>query len=163
MFLLCLPREAKGDQAGRRRYLDKALAEDSSDIDVLIACYRLPDAPPEYHQKIRKLIEKAAADLPREDRRRARQCRELQPARLARGQYGRQPGRGPRGLKKSVELSPDAGGYYDTLGRVYFAKGDYPNAVKYQSKAAEMEPHSGQIAAAAGPVPQEAGREEEKP
>jgi hypothetical protein len=32
------------------------------------------------------------------------------------------------------------------LAHVYFAKGDYANAVAYQSKAVELEPHSGLIA-----------------
>ena len=49
-------------------------------------------------------------------------------------------------IQKAVELSPDNGAFYDTMGRVYYARGDYPNAVKYQSLAAELEPHSGLIA-----------------
>ena len=48
-------------------------------------------------------------------------------------------------VQKSIELGPDNGAYYDTMGRVYYARGDYPNAVKYQSQAAELEPHSGLI------------------
>ena len=52
--------------------------------------------------------------------------------------------------QKSLEIlregnDRDTGGYDDTLGRVYFAKGDYQNAVTYQTKAAELEPHSGLI------------------
>jgi len=35
---------------------------------------------------------------------------------------------------------------YDTLARVYYAKGDYENALKHQQKAVELEPHSGLIA-----------------
>ncbi len=46
---------------------------------------------------------------------------------------------------RSLDLRSDAAGYYDTLGRCYFAKGDFANAVQNQSKAAEMEPHSPQI------------------
>jgi tetratricopeptide (TPR) repeat protein len=46
---------------------------------------------------------------------------------------------------RSLDLRPDAAGYYDTLGRCYYAKGDYANAVSNQSKAVEMEPHSPQI------------------
>ena len=33
---------------------------------------------------------------------------------------------------------PEEGGYYDTLAHVYFGKGEYENAVKYQSKAAQL-------------------------
>ena len=46
---------------------------------------------------------------------------------------------------KSLEIRPDTGGYLDTLGRCYYAKGDLENAVKYQSKAVELDPHSQQI------------------
>ena len=46
---------------------------------------------------------------------------------------------------RSLELAPDTAGFLDTLGRCYYAKGDYENAVKHQTRAAELEPHSGQI------------------
>ena len=36
-------------------------------------------------------------------------------------------------------------GYLDTLGRCYYAVGDYANAVKFQSQAIELDPHSGQM------------------
>ena len=44
--------------------------------------------------------------------------------------------------QKSLELRPDAAGYLDTLGRCYYAKGDLENAIKYQSEAARLDPHS---------------------
>ena len=45
--------------------------------------------------------------------------------------------------KQSLELAPGVGGYYDTLAHVYaYGKKDYENAVKTQSKAAELEPRS---------------------
>jgi len=47
--------------------------------------------------------------------------------------------------RKAVEMSPDSGAYYDTLAHVYFGQGDFENAVKYQARAAELEPHSGMI------------------
>ena len=136
---------SQGDRAKQREYLDKALGEDSADLDVLIACYHLPDAAPDYRDKIRKLIRKAADDLHEainEDPEVATNYNQL--AWLV----GNTEGDLDEALqysKKSLELSPDAGGYYDTLAHVYFAKGDYDNAVKSQSKAAEMDPHSGQI------------------
>ena len=137
--------DAKGDQAKRREYLAKALADDPGDIDVLIGCYRLPDATREYRDKIRGLIEKAAADL--------RDKISDEPENAANyNQFawliGNTEGNQDEALqysKKSVELSPEAGGYFDTLARVYFAKHDYQSAVKYQTKAAELDPHSGQI------------------
>ena len=50
-----------------------------------------------------------------------------------------------RCARKSLELQPEEGGYYDTLAHVYFGKGDLENAVKYQTKAAQLDPHSGLI------------------
>ena len=44
-----------------------------------------------------------------------------------------------------MELSPTKAAIIDTLARVHFAKGDVEDAVKYQTKAAELEPHSGLI------------------
>ena len=44
--------------------------------------------------------------------------------------------------QKSLELQPDEPAYLDTLGHVYFGRGDLANAVKYQAKAVELEPHS---------------------
>jgi tetratricopeptide (TPR) repeat protein len=45
----------------------------------------------------------------------------------------------------SLEYVPNSAGYLDTLGRCYYAKQDYENAVKYQARAVALEPHSGQI------------------
>ena len=55
--------EANDDAAKQRAYLDKALAADPEDVDVLIACYRLPGQPPAYRAKIVDLIKKAAATM----------------------------------------------------------------------------------------------------
>ena len=46
---------------------------------------------------------------------------------------------------KSLEFNPDAAGYFDTLGRCYYAKGDIENALKYQAEAVRLDPHSGLI------------------
>lgn len=135
----------QGDPARHREYLDKALADDSSDIDVLIGCYRLPNTAAEFRQKILKLIDHAASDL--------RERISDEPDTAANyNQFawliGNTEGNLDEALqysRKSLELSPETGGYYDTLGRVCFARSDYENAVKYQSRALEFEPHSGQM------------------
>ena len=137
--------QAKGDRVKHREYLDKALAACPSDIDVLIACHKLPDVTPEYRQKILKFIEQAAADL-------REKISDVPDNPSNYNQFawliGNTEGNLDEALrysKKSLELTPDAGGYYDTLAHVYFTKGDYENAVKQQTKAAELDPHSGQI------------------
>jgi tetratricopeptide (TPR) repeat protein len=47
--------------------------------------------------------------------------------------------------QRSLEIRPDYPGYLDTLGRCYYAKGDFENAIKHQSQAVKLDPHSGQI------------------
>ncbi len=45
----------------------------------------------------------------------------------------------------SLDIRPQTAGYLDTLGRCYFAIKDYENAVRYQRRAAKLEPFSEQI------------------
>ncbi len=135
----------KGDRQKQRKYLEAAVAADPTDCDVLISCYRLPGADAAWHANTVNLIEKAADVL------RERIASEPEEA-IHYNQFawliGNTEGDFEEALKyskKSLELEPDAGGYYDTMGRVYYGKGDYENAVKTQTKAAEMDPHSGLI------------------
>ncbi len=135
--------QAKGDAAKARGLLEKALADNPSDVDVLIACYRLPDQTPQFHKKIQELI-RSAADAVREKI-------EDEPAEASNYNefawlVGNTEGDMDEALKfskQSLELAPGVGGYYDTLAHVYaFGKKDYENAVKTQSKAAELDPRS---------------------
>jgi tetratricopeptide (TPR) repeat protein len=45
--------------------------------------------------------------------------------------------------QKSLELRPNTAAYLDTLGRCYYAVGDLDNAIKTQTQAIKLEPHSG--------------------
>ena len=136
---------AKNDAAKQKKYLDKAIEVNPEDVDALIACYHLANQPAAYHTKIIGLVEKAAAKL--------HQAIAVDPdSPTPYNQYawlvGNTEGDFDEALRcsrKSLELQPEEGGYYDTLAHVYFGKGDYENAVKYQSKAAQLEPHSGLI------------------
>ena len=137
--------ETKRDAAKQREALNKALEINPEDIDVLIACHRLPGQPPEYRAKIAGLVEKAVEEF-------RDAIAEDPESAAAFNQYawlvGNTAGDLDNALKcslKSLELEPETGGYYDTLAHVYFAKGDYENAVKSQTKAAKLEPHSGVI------------------
>jgi len=138
--------QQQGNDAEFRKALDDALQADPSDVDVLIACFRVPHPTPEYRETIRENIRKAAADL----RAKIAEDQELaaQPANQFAWLVGNTEGDFDEALKfskLSLELEPDAGGYYDTLARVYYAKGDYENAVKNQTQAQELDPHSGLI------------------
>jgi tetratricopeptide (TPR) repeat protein len=129
-----------------RAQLDQGLDAFPTDIDVLIAAYRLPHSTPEYHRNILDLVRKAG-DKSREDI--AANPQEAINYNQLAWLIANTEGDFDEALKfsqTSLELSPGEGGYYDTLGRVCFARHDYDNAVKYQTKAAELEPHYGLIA-----------------
>ena len=143
---------ARGDRAAQIEYLDKALAEDPTEVDSLIAAFQLPGQTAERRAKIEGMVQKAV------------------------GHYRNQivqSGRGPdtaksaeslnqfawlvantkgdlddalRCSKRSLELGPNRGAYLDTLAHVYFARGEYEDAVRNQTRAAELDPHSGLIA-----------------
>jgi tetratricopeptide (TPR) repeat protein len=145
-FLAC-HWQAQGDQGKQRESLLKALVADTSDIDLLIAAFHMPDQQPEQQQKVRRLIDKEVADLREQIADNADDPTNYnQLAWLIANTVG-DLDEALRCSRASIEKSPDRdiGGYYDTLAHVYFAKKDYENAVKHQTKAAEMEPHSGQI------------------
>jgi len=136
----------ENDTAEQRKSLDKALEADETDVDVLIACHRLPDQTPEYRQRISELIKQSAKKLQEKAAR--------QPdIPTFYNQYawliGNTEGDMDKALqysKKSLKLAPDNGGYLDTLGHVYFGRGEYEKAFETQTKAVEFEPHSGMIA-----------------
>jgi tetratricopeptide (TPR) repeat protein len=136
---------ARNNAAKQREYLDKAIEINSEDIDALIACYRLAGQPVAYHKKIVDLVEKAAVKL--------HGAIAIDPdSPTMYNQYAWLVGNtegdfdeAVRCSRKSLELQPDEGGYYDTLAHAYFGKGDYENAVTYQTKAAQFDPHSGLI------------------
>lgn len=137
---------AAGDGAKQREHLDRALDADPNDVDLLIACYRLRDTSAEYRARIRDLIKAAAARI---------HMRVLATPDDATAYnefawlIANTEGDLDEALRlshKSIELQGGNGGYYDTLARCYFAKGDWEKAVRYQLKAAELEPHGGQIA-----------------
>ena len=137
---------AKGDRQQHRKHLDDALAADPQNVDALIAAYRLADAPPEYRRKTTEGIKSCVAEMRKEIA--ARPTQAVQYNNLA-WLVANTEGDLDEALKcsrKSLELEPNNGGYNDTLGRVYYARGDHRSAVLYQGKAAELNPHSRQIA-----------------
>jgi tetratricopeptide (TPR) repeat protein len=140
--------DAKGDRPAQLTELKAALAADPSDADVLIALYRFPNLDADLKAKVREHIQKAA-DVFRgqmqnspEDPRAYNQF-----AWLVANTEGDKKAALDASLK-SLELSEGdprgvEAGFLDTLGRCYYALGDYENAVKRQSRAVELDPHSG--------------------
>jgi tetratricopeptide (TPR) repeat protein len=161
-FFAALAASESKDTATAEKLLDKAAQNDPLDADALIALYRLPNASPERQAKTKTLIEEAAKQF-REQIEEFKQAAEQAPTEQFKAQANQQVAQECNQLAwlvgntfgdfdealaashKSLELRPDYPGYLDTLGRCYYAKGDLENAVKYQSRAVELDPHSGQI------------------
>ena len=137
--------QSKNDAAKAKEHLKKAIESPDPDIDALIALYRLPEVTAEERAKTIELIKKMADDL--------QQLIQQEPTNATNyNQYAWLVGNTEgdkdaaiRYSKKSIELMPDAGGYYDTLAHAYAGKGDYKSAVEAQTKAAKLDPHSRQI------------------
>jgi tetratricopeptide (TPR) repeat protein len=142
----------QNDPLKQREFLDKALEQDRTNVDVLIALYRVTDKDADKRAQIVKLI-KDVIDV----------CRaqiETTPeeptfynqiAWLIANTEG-DVDEAIRFSHKSVELartegeSPKrVGGLLDTLAHCYFAKKDYASAVKYQAEAATLDPHTAAI------------------
>jgi tetratricopeptide (TPR) repeat protein len=137
---------AQGDREKHRKHLDDSLAADPKNVDALIAAYRLADAPPEHRRKTVEGVKSCVAEMRKEIAKQPAQA--VQYNNLA-WLVANTEGDLDEALKcsrKSLELEPNNGGYYDTLARVYYARGDHASAVEYQAKAAELNPHSRQIA-----------------
>ncbi|MBN2294978.1 MAG: hypothetical protein JXM70_21295 [Pirellulales bacterium] len=145
-FFLSEQHRAKGQSDKQRECLEAALAADPGEIDVLIACYRLKDSTPEFRQKIKKLIREASDRMHMLAIKNPHETSWLnQYAWLVSNTEG-DLDEALRFSQKSLQLNQDNGGYYDTLARCYYAKGDLESAVKTQTRAAQLEPHSGLIA-----------------
>lgn len=131
------------DDTKALEYLEKALDQDSSDADVLIAMYRLP-LPRERREKLMVAIRSAVDE--------SRKVIEQHPddptaynqlAWLVANTEG-DIDEAIRFSHKSVELK-HAGGYLDTLAHCYYAKKDYASAVRYQTEAAKLDAGSAAI------------------
>jgi hypothetical protein len=145
--------------------LNKGISEDSEDVDVLIALFRLPEQTPQRRAETQRLIRLAtdeaqeqiarytqylaqqgpiltASDL--ENLKRAVASANNQFAWLVANTEGDFEA-AVAASHESLKLRPGEAAYLDTLGCCYFAAGDVVNAIKYQSEAIRKEPHSGQM------------------
>ena len=156
---------AVNDRKMHVQHLEKAIKHDATDADVIIAMYRLPDQDAKWRSRTVSLIETAGKKFRggisrwQQSHRQAIQEGDAKDQGFfeallasANNQFawliGNTVGDYDEALrrsKKSLELRPATAAYFDTLARCYYAKGDFENAVKYQSQAVEGEPYSGQI------------------
>jgi tetratricopeptide (TPR) repeat protein len=136
---------AGSDPAKMVHHLDEAVAADPEEADALIALYRLPNQTPERRMRTAQAIKQAVAAFRTQFE---RDTRQPGPYNQLAWLVGNTEGDFQEALKcslKSLELRPTTAAYLDTLGRCYYAVGDYENAVKYQTYAVEVEPSSQQM------------------
>ncbi len=154
---------AQNDESKKQiEHLVAAVDADPTDADALIALYRAPTDDEKLQLKTRLLIRQAAAKFQAEveqysnhvEQAHEEEFRQWAVARLASlcNQYAwlvsNTEGDYDMALRyshRSLELRPGTAGFLDTLGRCYYAKGDYAGAVRYQSLAVKRDPHSGLI------------------
>ncbi len=142
-YFLALDHLEKMDLAKAAEHLDKAAEADPNDADALIALHRLPNQDQARREKTSELI-KASADVFRKQIQQSPE--EHAPYNQFAWLVGNTEGDYAEALRysqKSLELKPNAAGYLDTLGRCYYALGDIDNAIKHQTQAVTIDPHSG--------------------
>lgn len=145
-----------------KKSLGDALASDPTDADVLIARFRLPNLNAEERTEINQQVDDTASKF-RDDLNDWREAAEAATDEQERAScnfqlavacnqfawlVGNTRGDFDEALKwsqRSVEIRAEEGGYWDTLAHCYYTKGDFENAVKTQTHAVKLQPHSGQI------------------
>lgn len=146
----------------QRRRLEEGAEADPTDADLLIAMYRASSSDPQWHEQTRELIA-SAVDHFRQQIRTGQQAVAAAQNEELRAIYNRQLAGSKNQLawlvsntegdfdealrcsRRSLELRPATAAYLDTLGRCYFAQGQYEQAVRVQRQAVQLEPFSGQI------------------
>jgi tetratricopeptide (TPR) repeat protein len=137
--------EAQKDFSAQRKELQVAIEADPTDADVLIAMYRLPDADENWRAETKKRIAELRDAFQRQIEANPGEASAYnQWAWLVSNTEGDFP-QAIRYSHRSLELNTNgessAASFLDTLGRCYYAAGDYQNAVKYQRQAVEKVPY----------------------
>ncbi|HEX4129298.1 MAG TPA: hypothetical protein VHZ24_04595 [Pirellulales bacterium] len=134
-----------GDLPAEREHLEQGLLHDPMNADILIALYRLPNVDAARRELTLRQIKHAADDFRAKI---AQKPDDSQAYNQLAWLIGNTEGdylEALRASQKSLELEPNNGGFLDTLGRCYYAVGDYESAVKRQTEAVALQPWSGLI------------------
>ncbi|MBS0211513.1 MAG: hypothetical protein JSS27_21430 [Planctomycetes bacterium] len=142
-FLYACDAREQGNDKEYKRHLLAARDEDPTNADVLIALFRLPDADAALKQSTQKLIRDSAELFRRRIQEEPDQALNYNQLAWLIGNTEGDYQEALRSSHKSLEMQPNEAGYLDTLGRCYYAVKDLDNAIKYQSQAVELDPHSG--------------------
>jgi len=152
-FYLACAAEAEGDRAAQLEHLEKVLEQNGLDVDALIALYHYPDLDEARKDDVLRRIHQASEQFRAEISQ--AQANPKQATSVLAVEYNQlawlianTTGDFEEALdasRRSLEIDPRNAGYMDTLARCYFALDDLERAVKYQTWACTIEPHSGQM------------------
>jgi tetratricopeptide (TPR) repeat protein len=141
-YRACQHREAQ-DRQRERDELELAIKFDRTDADVLIAMYRHPHSDAQWRELVRQRIRDLCRQFEQEINDNPNDPTAYnQWAWLVSNTEGDFQ-QAVRYSHRSLELIPPGSGdsagasFLDTLGRCYYAAGDYENAIKYQRQAIE--------------------------
>lgn len=146
-----------GDREKQIEYLKKAIELSPKNSDFVIALHRVPQQDDAWKQDVKKRIESLSGELrtemralemnlqrPMDNEQRtdvtlmlAGKCNEY--AWLMSNTEGDLQD-ALRASQRSLELRPEESAYLDTLGRCYYAVGDYEQAIKFQKQAVKKTP-----------------------
>ena len=159
-FFYSLHYKSKNNAAKQIEHFKKGIIDDPKDPDLLIAMYRFKGGDPKLRKQTLDLIKKAAGHFRKLVRTYEEEYEEtpgpgpeqstvIRDLALNNNQYAWLVSNTTGDYKdaircshRSLELRPKTPGYLDTLGRCYYAVKDYKNAIKYQSQAVKLDPHS---------------------
>ncbi len=140
-FYRALAHRQRGEPSEEIAALREAINHEPGDADIVIAMYRAEGADAKFAADTRKRIaalcqgfEEAIAGRPMNP------TPFNQWAWLVSNTTG-DFSKAVRYSERSLELSPDEAGFLDTLGRCYYAVGDYEAALKAQRRAVEQQPN----------------------
>jgi tetratricopeptide (TPR) repeat protein len=140
----------KNELARMRKHLDQGIEADPEDADILIAMYDDSVDNAERRKRVMTRINTIAEQFRGQITQTASEEAPYQanPYNQYAWLIANTEGNYDLALQyshKSLEIMPDTASYLDTLAHCYAAKRDFKNAVHYQSRAAELEPHTMQI------------------
>ena len=144
------------DTDQRREELKKAIEINPTDEDVLIAMFHLPNQSDDDRQstreKVRDAVEKNRESIRKEPEDSTGYNQLAWLVANTEGDFDEAISLAQRAIQlrrdeaARLGVPSRVGGYYDTLAHCYAAKKDFVNAVKTQTEAARLDPHSKQIA-----------------
>jgi len=149
-YYLACQAASQNDLARQREELEKAFAQDKTNVDVLIALYRVTENDPgrraEILKSVREVVDECRSQIERSPEETTTYYNQV--AWLVANTEG-DLDEAIRYSHKAVELARTdgeppkrVGGLLDTLAHCYYAKKDFSNAVRYQEEAVQLDPHT---------------------